>query len=173
MIRAATSVILSLIAVAVGYLLLFADQPSHGAGFSAGNLHVEYMACAPGLIRHDRIKYVVLSDGFCPEGSTQEDDAKHTRFHRLYRRADQDTTIVFETKPGQTVWIGKDRKPHFARRPLQLSEVYLLKKYAGSEMLRAIGSVEDLQAALDKLKEANKQDRADGQRGLLVSIPRR
>src|SRR6266446_4077808 len=156
MIRVATFTVLGLIAAAIGCVLLFTGGQSHGAGFSVGNLHVEYMVNAPGVIRPARIEYVVLSAGRFDEQTIQAAAGTDTSFTRVYRDAGADTTVAFNTKPGQTVWIGKDRKVRVASKPLQMSDVQLLEKHAGSESLQAIASLEELQAAVAKLKAERK-----------------
>jgi len=151
-----TFTILGLIAAAAAYVLLSTGGQAHGGSFTTGNLHVEYEINAPGAIRPERIEYVVLSDGRYDEQTIHAKAGEDTSFTLVYRAGGSDTTVTFKTKPGQTVWIGKDRKARFAPKPLQMSDVHVLEKHAGSGSLQAIGSLEELQAAIAKLKGEQK-----------------
>lgn len=138
----------------LAYALLFTGGQAHDNSFSAWNLHVQYEIKSIG-IRPERIEYVVVSDGRYDKQTIQGADGEDTTFTRIYRSAGLDTTVAFKTKHGQTVWIGKDRKVRFALKPLLMSDVHLLEKHAGSDSSQTIGSLEELQAAIAKLK-ANK-----------------
>ncbi|MDD4440358.1 MAG: hypothetical protein PHX41_00545 [Kiritimatiellae bacterium] len=139
----------------VAYALLFTGGQAHDNSFSAWNLHVQYEIKSIG-IRPERIEYVVVSDGRYDKQTIQGADDEETTFTRIYRSAGLDTTVAFKTKHGQTVWIGKDRKVRFAPTPLLMSDVHLLEKHSGSDSSQTIGSLEELEAAIAKLK-ANKE----------------
>jgi len=150
--RVITFTLLGVIAAVASYLLLFTGGHARGGSFAAGNLRVEYEISAPGAVRPERIDYVVLSDGRYDEKTIHATAGGDTSFTLVYRGAGSDTKVPFKTKPGETVWIGKDRKARFAPKPLQMGDVHLLEKHAGRESLQAIGSLEELQAAIAKRK---------------------
>ncbi len=156
MIRVITFTLLGLIAAAAGYVLLSTGGHARGGSFAAGNLHVEYEINAPGAIRPERLEYVVLSDGRYDTRTMRVTAGEDRSFTFVYRAGGSDTTVAFKTKPGQTVWIGKDRKARLAPKPLRMRDVHVLEKHAGNESLKAIGSLEELQAAIAKLKGEQK-----------------
>ncbi len=151
MIRFAIFLILAGIAAAIVHVLLFTGGHSYNDGFVVENVEVRYMINAPGVIRPERLEYVILSDGRFEEQTIEAGDGKRTSFSRVYRDGDTVTTVAFTTKPGQTVWIGKDRKARLASVPLRMKDVWLLKQHRGDKAIR-VSSLEELHAVLAKLK---------------------
>ena len=98
-----------------------------------------------------------LSEGDYDEQTIHAEASEQTSFTLIYRAAGSDTTVAFKTNPGQTVWIGKDRvKARFATKTLQIDDDRVLEKHASDESLHAIGSLEELQTPIAKLKGEQK-----------------
>lgn len=151
MLRIATYFILGVGTAFLGYWLLCTGEVAYGRGFSAGNMDVAYRVKEIGVLKIKRLEYVVLSDGRCEEETIHAADGQDTSFTRVYRDGGTATTVAFTTKPGQTIWIGKDRKVRVASTPLHIGEVRLLEKHGGSAVLQPVSSLEELQAVIAKL----------------------
>ena len=125
---------------------------SHGASFSFGSINVRYEINAPATLRSERLEYVILSEGEPQSESVHNSNGIPVTITRVYVDAGKTNRISFSTKPGQTVWIGKDRSVHIASAPLQLSDVKLIEQHSGEGVQQTVSSLEDLRKALVALR---------------------
>jgi hypothetical protein len=132
--------------------LLFTGGHGYGATFFAGQLHVQYWIEAPGVIRPERLAYAVVSVGRPDEQEVDAAYGRPTKFTRIYYDAGKTNRVAFSTRPGQAVWIGRDRAVRVVPRSLRIREVQLIEQRAGSEAVQAVSSLEQLEEVLAKLK---------------------
>lgn len=105
-------------------------------------------------------------DGFPWKQTRLLSDGKH-QFTFRYQDSD---SLAFTVQPGQTVWIGKDRKPHITWAQWTVNEVKSLERLSGATGIR-VSSLDELRTAITTLK-AEQDGAADGSQSFHSQINR-
>jgi hypothetical protein len=151
MIRALLLLVAGLFIAILLYALLFTGGHSRGGSFGLGAIRVAYEINAPGALRAERLEYVVLSEDEPQAESVHSSNGISATIARTYIDAGKTNTISFSTKPGQTVWIGKDRSVRVTSVPLSLKDIKLIEQHKGDAALQSIRSLEELTKVLAAL----------------------
>jgi hypothetical protein len=133
------------------YFGWFTGGQSHSAQFSFGGVNVEYEVNAPGRLRPDRLEYVILSEGDCQAETIHFSNGVPSTITRVCLDEGKTNRVSFSTKPGQTVWISKDRSVHIASVPIQLNEIKFMEQHSGEDLKQNVSSLENLKATLARM----------------------
>jgi hypothetical protein len=133
---------------ALAYVLLFVEGDSHGMSFLMKNVFVDFMFCKPGMVRPERLEYLVFIDGLADVRERPLSYGKH-QFTLAYRDGN---SLAFTLRPGQTAWVGGDRQPHITWTKWTLDEIASLRRLSISTNEMRFSSLDDLRMATTALK---------------------
>ena len=151
MLRSLTFVVVC--AGVLAYYVLLRGGSSQSGSFHAGNLYGAYEIHSQGRLP-ERLGYLVLSEAWPDieyEGPTGGSLPGHQGPFRFAYRYQGGVRVSSLVQPGQTVWIGADRKAFVIPTVLSPAEIRLLQE-RGAEIAQHVSSPQEVRERVGKLK---------------------